>query len=271
MWKLIKHEFRRSRTAMLSLLGVAGALELYFITALFFMEEHSEHLVISVVLLGIAAYAALLFVLIRGVTSYSGELKAPSAKLLFMTPHSAYKIIASKYLYTILNALLMMAICVALTVMDAILMMGKEDGWNEMLGFLGRMLGMQGINVAQIGLGILFYLCMIVLSLLAFFALAYFAITLSHTLLHDKKWRGLVAFVVFIALNLIVSKVQGLLPNPVDYLVINATTVAGTQELAVQGPWDIIPYLAMYAGLDLAIFLLSSFSCGWMLEKKVSL
>lgn len=271
MWKLIKYEFRRSRTAMLSLLGVAGALELYFIAALFFMEEHSEHLVISVMLLGITAYAAMLFVLIRGITSYSSELKAKSAKLLFMTPNSGYKIMASKYLYTFLNALLMLAICAALTVLDVMLVMAKEHSWSEMLDFLNRVLNMQGVNTSQIALGTLFYLVLIVASLLSFFAVAYFAITLSHTLLRDKKGRTLLAFVVFILLNVIISKVQGLLPNPLDQLVLSTSVTNGETEMVVKGMSDMIPYFLMYAGLDLAIFLLSAIGCGWMLEKKVSL
>ena len=39
---------------------------------------------------------------------------------------------------------------------------------------------------------------LVLLSLLTFFAMAYFAITLSHTLFRDKKWRTWVALLIFV-------------------------------------------------------------------------
>lgn len=271
MWKLLKVEFRRARTAMLALLGVAGVLEIYFCAALFMMEEHPEHLIISVALLALAAYGALLFVLIRGVTSYSSEMKAKSAYLLFMTPNSGYKIMASKYLYTFVNGLLMGAICAALAVLDTVLMLTKQRGWSDMLDFFNRVLNLQGVQTGQIALAVLFYLVLVVLSLLAFFAVAYFAITLSHTLLRDKKGRSLVAVLVFVGLNVALTKVQGLLPNPVDQLVFTVTEVEGNYGTTVMNFYDLVPSLMLYGALDLVVFLASAIGCGWMLEKKVSL
>lgn len=274
MWKLLKVEFRRARTAMLALLGVAGVLEIYFCAALLMTEEHPEHLIISVVLLALAAYGALLFVLIRGVTSYSTEMKAKSAYLLFMTPNSGYKIMASKYLYTFVNGLLMGAICAALAAVDVVLMLTKQQRWSDMLDFFNRVLNLQGVQTGQIALAVLFYLVLVVLSLLSFFAVAYFAITLSHTLLRDKKGRTLVAVLVFVALNFLLTKVQGLLPNPVEQLVFTVsetTSSAGEMEPVVQGFNDMIPSLLLYGALDLVVFLASAIGCGWMLEKKVSL
>ena len=71
MLKLLKYEFRRSRTAMLTLIGIIVLLEVFFVVSL---EMNREDLMaLGIGLLGLASLAALAFILIRGVTSFSSE------------------------------------------------------------------------------------------------------------------------------------------------------------------------------------------------------
>ena len=100
--------------------------------------------------------------------------------------------------------------------------------------------------------------------------MAYFAITLSHTLFRDKKWRTWVALLIFVGVYWGLSYLQGLLPNPVENLVFN-TMYDPNAEITVTTFADMIPQMLPYALYDLAIVLLSLFGCGWMLDKKVSL
>ena len=61
----------------------------------------SLHAAIAASLLAMMTFAMSIFVMIRGVTSYSGELRSRSAYLIFMTPNSTRKIMASKFLFTL--------------------------------------------------------------------------------------------------------------------------------------------------------------------------
>lgn len=86
MWKLLKYEFRRARTSLLTVLGVIAVLEMYFLISL--GVDHMEHVVIAAVLMMFASYGAAVYIFVRGVASYASELKAKSAYLIFMTPNS---------------------------------------------------------------------------------------------------------------------------------------------------------------------------------------
>ena len=68
MLKLVKYEFRKARSALLALLGIAAVLEVYFLASLY--SNHEDNMVVAGVLLFFCAYAAAIFVFVRGVTSY---------------------------------------------------------------------------------------------------------------------------------------------------------------------------------------------------------
>ena len=70
MFKLLKYEFRKALSAFLALLGITVALEVYFLIAL--NAKNENHLVLSTILLAFSAFAAAIFVFVRGITSYSG-------------------------------------------------------------------------------------------------------------------------------------------------------------------------------------------------------
>ena len=74
MWKLLKYEFRRARTSLLTVLGVIAVLEMYFLISL--GVDHMEHVVIAAVLMMFATYGAAVYIFVRGVASYASELKA---------------------------------------------------------------------------------------------------------------------------------------------------------------------------------------------------
>ena len=98
--------------------------------------------------------------------------------------------------------------------------MTHEGDWQSFLRMMDIFLRVnQGVQTGQIVLAIVFYLVLVLLSLLTFFAMAYFAITLSHTLFRDKKWRTWVALLIFVGVYWGLSYLQGLLPNPVENLV----------------------------------------------------
>ncbi len=268
MWKLLKYEFRRTRTSLLTMLGVIAAAEVYYLISR--AQNNVEHTAISAAALIIASFVAMIYMMVRGVSCYSTELKSKSAYLIFMTPNSGTKIMASKYLYTFVNALLLGAVCGGLGVLDVHLLMESQEEWRYFLEQGLRLLQLQGYQTGQIILAIIFYLLMTVLLLLVFFAIAYFAITLSHTFFHNLKGRGLIALIFFIAVCYGLIKLQELFPNPGDMLV-TGTSSGASAELVIGSFTDLLTMMIPHEVFDLAVILLSLFGCGWMLDKKVSL
>lgn len=271
MLKLVKYEFRRAAAAFFSLLGVAAALEAYFLISLNRGEE--DHVLISLMLLFLCASALTLFTLIRGVTSYSSELGQKSSYLIFMTPHSHLKIVASKFLYTFLNGLFFAALISGVFALDFRLTMDYYGEWESFLEGLRVILTEMGVPVsrflgaAAFGVGYAF------LQILSEIALAYVAITISYTLFRDRKWRWLPSLILFGLLSWLVSWVCGQFPTPMEELVLIDETLTSMNygvEAQVSTD-DSIRHLLPTALVSLGVILASMFGCAAMLKRKVSL
>ena len=269
MLKLVKYEFRKSLTSLLTLLGLTAGLEAYFLAALYLDRE--EHLFIAMLLMMLCAYAVAVYVFVRGVTSYSGELKSRSAYLIFMTPNSTLKIMGSKFLYTFVNGLLFAALYSALGLVDLTLTLQKYQRYDAFFGAARNFLTAYGVHVDQIALGLLAGTAYIFLSLLAVIALAYLAITLSHTLLRDRKGRGLVALAIFLLLNYLVNWFSGLFPSALDLLVVYDGEMAEVTGQVVATSREVLMSMLPAAIISLGVIVMSWLGCAWMLERKISL
>jgi len=279
MFKLLKYEFRKARTSLLTLLGLTAGLELYFLFSLYgSFKDHEDHLVASVVMLMMCTFAVSIFVLIRGVTSYSSELRSRSGYLIFLTPNSAVKIIASKYFYTFVNSLLFAGLFAVLAGLDIALVWKYYGEYENMINGIVSLLRMYGVYVDNFLYAALFFALSYFLSILSTIAVAYFAITLSHTLLRDSKARWIVAVVLFFAMNQAVGFVSALFPAPLEELVIFSDSLLDPSSIGMEVQLTanmltgvLIPYLIPQALLSLAVIIASMFGCAWMLERKVNL
>ncbi|MBQ7848173.1 MAG: hypothetical protein IJ343_00420 [Clostridia bacterium] len=276
MFKLLKYEFRKGLTAMLVMLGVTAALEAYFLYGLYSGPENEVHAALAAMLLVFMTFAMYVFVLIRGVTSYSGELKSRSSYLIFMTPNSTRKIMASKFLYPLVLGTGLALLYIALGVLDFSLLLGYLGEWEDFLNELQVFLKEMGVHADQIIFGAVFAVIYMLLSVLSFFAVAFLAVTLSHTFFRDKSWRWLMALVFYIGINYAIGAVNGLFPAVYSSLhvmdapgVANITAAYGidtTPEFS-----ELLIYVLPQALVSLAVILISFFGCSWMLEKKISL
>lgn len=272
MIKLVKYEFRKAWTAMLVLLGITAALQLWYMGSL--MMNAEDHIVISAALLFFCTYAVAIFVLIRGITTYSGELKSRSSYLIFMTPNSALKIVGSKFVYTFANAFFFMALYGLLGAADIALMLDYFGELEYAIEGIRAMLNIYGVYVDQILLACVFLFAFVFLEILSTVATAYLAITLSHTLFGDKKWRWLPSLGLFGLMNWGISWINDRFPSAMDQLVmveISTSGVATEAAATVTQLSDLVPYLMPTAGVCLAVILISLFGCAALLEKKVSL
>lgn len=278
MLKLLKYEFRKTLTAILVLLGLTAAMEGYFLFGLHSLVNNNNevHFIIAMFGLIMCTYAAVIYVLVTGVTTYSKEMKDRSAYLIFMTPNSGLKIMGSKFIFAFVNAVLFAALYCLLGYLDIMLSLKAAGEYEEFLTAINEVLLEWGIHLDQILLAVLVMAAYLFLSILSFMALTYLAITLSHTLFRDKKWRGLAAIAIFIGLNWLVSRINGMLPSVMDTVVIqeSAGAIKVAAKYGIQTTPDIDEVLLTMlpqAGVSLGVILVSLFGCAWMLDKKVSL
>ena len=120
MLKLIKYEFRRSRTSLLVMLAVA--LLLYLAAPLGALLKREGLMGVSLFTLMFYCFAAYVYVLIRGVTAYSGELSTRSGYLMLMVPRSTLSIVLSKLLFTLCFAIVMLAVCILASIGSAMIL-----------------------------------------------------------------------------------------------------------------------------------------------------
>lgn len=277
MLKLIKYEFRKAMTTLLVLLGITAALEGYFLASLYLLaEEHPEHLAISIMLLVVSVYVVFIYMLIRGVTTYSGELKSRCSYLIFMTPNSALKIMGSKFLFTFVLAALAAVLYGALACCDILLLLTHLGAYENFVLNLTQALTEAGIHVEQILFYGVFAAIYLTLSLLSFFAIAYLAVTLSHTLFRDKKWRWIMALLFYFVLNYAVSFISGLFPAAYSFIKVYEDPALQniTAHYDIQTTLsftDLLWYAVPQSIVSLVSIVVSMFGCAWMLEKKVSL
>lgn len=276
MLKLIKYEFRKALTAILIMLGITAAAQGYFLAGLYVLEDWENHSIIAAMLLMFASFAAYIFVLVRGVVSYSGELKSRTGYLLFMTPHSTRKIMASKFLFTLILCAIFGGLYAVLGLLDFRLLLEKLGEYEDFILELNTMLTELGVHTDQIVFGAVFTVVYMALSMLSFFAVAYLAITLSHTFFRDKKWRWVMALVFYLVINYAISFVSSLFP--MVYTALNVMDAAGTAKITAAYNIDTTPdfsellvYIVPQTLVSLATILGSLFGCAWMLEKKISL
>lgn len=276
MFKLLKYEFRKGLTAMLVMLGVTAALEAYFLYGLYSGPENEVHAALAAMLLVFMTFAMYVFVLIRGVTSYSGELKSRSSYLIFMTPNSTRKIMASKFLYPLVLGTVLAAFYVALGALDISLLLQHLGEWEAFIGELQEFLKEMGVHADQVIFGAVFAVIYMLLSVLSFFAVAFLAVTLSHTFFRDKSWRWLMALLFYIGINYAISAVNGLFPAV--YSSLHVMDARGVANIVAAYGIDTTPefselliFIVPQALVSLAVVLISFFGCSWMLEKKVSL
>ncbi len=256
MLKLIKYEIRKNRNLFLGILAAIAALEIYFLLSL--TGKDMDNTITAASLLAIAGSCTGVILFITGISSYSKELKQKSSYLIFMTPKSPLAIVASKLLFTLFIGLLFSALLAGLAAIDFPLLMDTyNQGWRGYYNLTDLLLQEEGISLTSLLFTIAFSVLTVFLQIISTVSVAYLAITLSATLLHGKRGRGLVSFLIFWAISWALSLIGN--QFALDNLYLIEDTAAMTSAL--------VPYLIQ----SVVVTILSLLGCSWMLKHKVNL
>lgn len=205
MLKLMKYEFRKLRTTLLVLLMVLAALELMFVVGN--QLEREGWVLASLVMLTMLVFAIYGYILVAGVVSYSRELSDRTGYLVFMTPTRPLGIVLSKLVFTLLagtalTALFALAACLDYMYVARSFHVDQSllDQINTSLKFL---LGDFGVTINSLAQLILFTVLSVLIEVMLAMCTAYLAITVSATLLQNRKGflRGLVSVLLFFGIT----------------------------------------------------------------------
>ena len=261
MLKLMKYEFRKTRAMLLILLGVLAALEISFFVGT--RMEKPTLTAVSIVLLSTLVFAAYAYILVAGVVSYSRELKDKSGYLIFLVPVRPLGIVLSKLVFTALAALAATAVFGTVAWLDLRHLIVRLDLDPNFIGQMDLLLrfGLRaGVGVGQILRTAGFVGLSVLIEVMLTMCTAYLAITLSATLLQNKKGflRGLISLALFVGLT------WGSAWLTQKLIYDRAAGVFDTvQQLFTMLGWSLLLNTVLGAAFAAA--------SAWLLDKKVNL
>ncbi|MCI8824311.1 MAG: hypothetical protein HFH63_00190 [Lachnospiraceae bacterium] len=254
MLKLTKYEFRKNRT-LLIIFGIGLILlQVYFMVST--SSGDDEHTIISSMLLFTYLMVCYFSVFMLAISSYSKELNSKSSYLIFMTPNSALKIILSKMLTILIMGIVLLILVCTLGYFDISMILDAYPNVGTIAEFFDEMMYILGINTNQLIISIFASVLRFIISFFSIVTLAYLSITLSATLLQNNKLKGLVSFVIFIALSYLISFFSNMLPYPYSDPQNVLYVLISTLPVTI---------------FNMVIMIASIIGCSILLEKKVSL
>lgn len=215
MGNVLKYEIKKSRFMMLIVGIIIGGLEIAYLIGFFgFKFAQNEKLndiftsiwALSTVLLIVAACCSMLAGALYSVLLYNSDIRKKSGYMLFLTPTPTWQWILAKILMGLLATAVLVVVFAVLGIADILLFIPELDDTS----FIGQLLiPLRDMFFDNIGTMVLFLLNMI-LQIVVMITTIYLAISMSKTLLSNKKIGTFVAFVFWIALEILQSAISSL-------------------------------------------------------------
>lgn len=262
MLKLMKYELCKWRVTLLALLAGLAGLEAGFLVGQ--MTDRPVLMVTCLSLIAFLAFAAFAYLTIAGIAGYSRELGDRSGYLIFMTPVRPLGIVLSKLLFVSLAGLAAMALFGGAAWLNFRHLIGRLDLDADTLDKMNMMLrfGLRtDATVQQILRMAGFVALSVLLELLVTVCTGFLSITLSATLLHNKKGfvKGLISVLLFAAL----TWGTGWVGQKVFYSAFSDLRATAEQELVRVLGWSALLNFGFCA-----VFTLAS---SWLLDHKIDL
>ena len=241
MLKLMKYEFRKTAFSKLILLSITLLSEIVYLLGIFLKKD--VFLSSGIMFLVLCATMGILYIGLESVTVLHRDLNTKQSYMLFLTPNSSYQILGAKILENGISILITGAFFAALAAIDAAAAYFYVGGLKEVWNMVNDVLYVSmHISVDPVSIAFAFF------TLLASWISADFAVILSASVLAGKKASGVVSFVIFIILSILLGMVLDRVPT----LQSKESTFA--------------LYIAVVLVISAIIYLIS----GWIMEKKLS-
>lgn len=238
MLKLMKYEFRKQAFSKGVILALLGLAELFF--AFSVITDKENLLATSIGILMVLAMASIFYVSYEAIIIFSKDLKEKCSYMLFLVPKSTYSIIGAKVLSAAIQVFVVGLVFFLVAAGDIAILVAKYNEIAEIKEMISNFIsGILSYNIK--GTDVLLVVTNSLFNWVSVITLAFFSITLSTTFLANKKFKGIVSFIIFIAIliffNFIESKTVGsmnefsqtkLLLDSVFYIFLTILTYFGT-------------------------------------------
>ena len=260
MLKLMKYEFRKLRTTLLIMVGSLAALEAGFIAGMLMNRNGLAGTCLALIML--LVFLVYAYIVLAGMASYSRELKEKSGYLIFMAPVTPMGVVLSKLVFTVLAALGATALFALTAYLDVRYLIGRLGLDPETLNSINLVLrfGLKSnADVFQLIRMMGFAAVTVLIEIVLTMCCAYLAITLSATLLQNRKGflRGLISLVLFFALTWLSNWAANTL------IYNNVSLDASFAEMRGAIGWSLL--------LNLGLSAVFAGASAWLLDRKVNL
>lgn len=253
MSKLIKYEFIKNRLGILISLGCIFMVEIIFLFSYYTKEDIS--LVISLLLLFFGCYICNIFGLIVGTRTYTRELSDKTGYMVYMTPNSYYKIIGSKYIFTLLLELIYIAVTFLLIIFNMAVFIGDFEQLKDTLGDIIYLF--RQIDTYDVIVGILILFIKWVINTTCIVSFYNICHTFSSTIIRNNAGRKWITALIFIFGGFLLIRIDSALPH------IWTSQVENSLDILIA----CIPHYLYGLGIIVA----SMFGTAFMLEKRINL
>jgi len=230
MLRLLKYELRKTLFAKLILLGVTLVAQAVFLAG--FWGNRETTLELGMILLFFTAIIGIALMGILSLVTLHRDMNTRQGYMLFMTPNSCYKILGAKVIECALSILLAGAFFFALGLLDFSMLLGKDtnqqlwDLFAQAVRSVNDKIVLDAPHISALLFSMLAdWLCMI--------TTAYLSDVVSSSFLNGKKANWIITFLLFIALNYGISKLQMLVPASLGVIAVFLLQSAIALVLAV--------------------------------------
>ncbi|BCJ94534.1 hypothetical protein acsn021_21030 [Anaerocolumna cellulosilytica] len=252
MLKLMKYEFRKQALSKLVILSIIAFLEVMFVIGV--LLENENTMATSMGFLGVLTIGAMFFLAFESIITYSNDLKQKCSYMLFLTPNSSYSIVGAKVVSAAIQVFVSGIAFVAIYAINGTILVAKFASIAEVKDLILEFF--RAVIKIDVDMSaILLVVAVILLFWINTITVAFFSITLSTTFLAEKKFKGVVSFILFFFINYVYGKITDLVLNDrVNLMVHRETNI----------------YLFLNILFLLCFTIITYVGTAWMLEKKVS-
>lgn len=250
MLKLMKYEFKKQGFSKIVILCLVAIIEAVFLLGVVLDKE--GWIAASMGILWVVTLGAMTFLAFEAIITYSNDLKTKSSYMLFLTPTTTYSIVGAKVIAAAIQGIVAACIFAAIFILDGGILVAKYDFIAEMkqliMEFSRQFLKLDIDTVTMFSV-----VTAILTSWLSTITTAFFSITLSTTFLANNKLKGLISFIIFIAINILM------------YYIMDLVLGYQIENLAEMTRYNLLASL-----FGLVFTVITYFGTAWMLDKKVS-
>lgn len=208
MGKLLKYELKKTWALKLIILGITAVAEAAFLIALFLDKGSRDALGVACLLLFFIALGGTILIGVQSVLTLHRDMNTKQGYMLYMTPRNSFQILGAKLLENGLSLALAGGFFFLLGFLDVTLVFSRLGSLEELWKVFQEFVRMVNDEIRLNTQSILCLVTEMLASWLATVSVAYLADIVSSALLKGRKMNGLISFLFFILLTVLLNWIQ---------------------------------------------------------------